>query len=298
MQEIPDGSRGMVQRLIVARLLVADRRADADVVEVASEALLRHWPLLRAWLQEQSAALLLLDTVRYATRDWLANECDPDWLVHQGKRLKDVVAQIDKSDFKKYLSSDERDYIAACQKKITTGRTLDPASSYPPPRPLGTKIFISYRRSDSEYPSGRIFDALAAKFTGDEIVFDVQSIPEGKNFKDHIRESIETSAILLAIIGRAWLGPFWERWFGLRRNSENFVFAEIELALEIGVPILPILLDDANMPPVRSLPPPIRPLTDLNAATVRAGRSFTNDIRRVIDIIEPLREQGRTSRLH
>jgi hypothetical protein len=44
--------------------------AGRDEVEVAHEALIRHWPRLRAWLDQDRAALLLRETIREAAQEW------------------------------------------------------------------------------------------------------------------------------------------------------------------------------------------------------------------------------------
>ena len=68
-------------------------------------------------------------------------------------------------------------------------------------------ITISYRRADSDAIAGRIRDRIAAHF-GDESVFmDIDSIPFGFDFRDHIQEALAQNDILVAIIGPKWLGP-------------------------------------------------------------------------------------------
>ena len=70
-----------------------------------------------------------------------------------------------------------------------------------------THITISYRRSDSDAIAGRIRDRLASHF-GDESVFmDIDSIPFGFDFRDHIQEALAQNDILIAVIGPQWLGP-------------------------------------------------------------------------------------------
>ena len=60
IEEIPSGSRAVVTRLVDARLLVADRRSGADIVDVAHESLLRQWPALTEWLKADAADLQLV----------------------------------------------------------------------------------------------------------------------------------------------------------------------------------------------------------------------------------------------
>ena len=70
----------MVERLIERRLLVADRRGGNVVVEVAHESLLRQWPPLTAWLQEDADDLRVADAVERAADEWVRNGRLSGWL--------------------------------------------------------------------------------------------------------------------------------------------------------------------------------------------------------------------------
>ncbi len=69
-EDIPDPSRPLIDRLVRQRLLIKDRRRmregeqESIVVEVAHEALIRQWPPLRSWLDEEEADLRNLEGVR------------------------------------------------------------------------------------------------------------------------------------------------------------------------------------------------------------------------------------------
>jgi WD40 repeat protein len=65
-------------------------RPDRDEVEVAHEALIRHWPRLRQWLDADRAALLLRDSVREAALAWERHRRDESYLVHRGRRLDEA----------------------------------------------------------------------------------------------------------------------------------------------------------------------------------------------------------------
>ncbi|MGF1570737.1 MAG: hypothetical protein ACFCVD_22125 [Nodosilinea sp.] len=53
------------------------------------------------------------------------------------------------------------------------------------------KIFISYRRSDSEDIAGRIYDRLVADFDKTAIFFDVDIIPLGIDFRTLLRGEVQ-----------------------------------------------------------------------------------------------------------
>src|ERR1700728_383281 len=65
-------------------------------------------------------------------------------------------------------------------------------------------IFISYRRQDSQHITGRIYDRLAMQFGRESIFKDVDSIPLGLDFREHLREQVGRCAVLVAVIGRNW----------------------------------------------------------------------------------------------
>ena len=67
-------------------------------------------------------------------------------------------------------------------------------------------ILISYRRSDSSAIAGRIFDRLSHHYGEDSVFMDVDSIPIGIDFRNHIQDTLLRTDILLAVIGTNWLG--------------------------------------------------------------------------------------------
>ncbi|TDD70660.1 hypothetical protein E1262_08340 [Jiangella aurantiaca] len=79
-------------------------------VEVAHEALLREWPRLRDWIDEQREDLLLHRRVNTATRDWLESDRDSSFALH-GSRLEQALAWQGRTGIA--LSAEEQEYLAA-----------------------------------------------------------------------------------------------------------------------------------------------------------------------------------------
>lgn len=104
------------------------------------------------------------------------------------------------------------------------------------------------------------------------------------------------SAVMLCVMGDKWINPAWYRFamwpFSIAKQKYDSVEMEIEIALELGVPILPILVDDAEMPNEALLPHSINAFASLNAAQVHSGRSFEADINAVLEKIEAFRKEG------
>src|SRR4051794_37951984 len=71
---------------------MTQRAPDQNEIEVAHEALIRHWPRLQDWLNQDRAALLLRESVREAAQEWDGHGRDEGYLAHRGRRLDDALA--------------------------------------------------------------------------------------------------------------------------------------------------------------------------------------------------------------
>jgi TIR domain len=109
-------------------------------------------------------------------------------------------------------------------------------------------VFISYRRTDSDYPAGWLFERLAERFGRDRVFKDVDSLQPGDDFAEVITAAASSCSALVAVIGERWLTITDE--YGRRRldDPDDFVRLEIEAALNRGVRVSPVLVDRASMP--------------------------------------------------
>ena len=135
------------------------------------------------------------------------------------------------------------------------------------------KIFISYRRADSEGVTARIRDRLVARYGDDSVFTDIDNIPFGKDSRQHINDALVQSNIVIAIVGPLWLGA--DSGGRARIHADNDpVRIEIELAQQMGIPIIPVLVGNTTMPASAVLPDAIKDFVFLNAAQVDPGRDF------------------------
>jgi WD40 repeat protein/class 3 adenylate cyclase len=79
-------------------------------VEVAHEALIRHWPTLRAWLDEDREGRLVHRRLTDAAREWESTERDPA-LLYRGTRLAGASDWADVHDGE--LNGLEREFLSA-----------------------------------------------------------------------------------------------------------------------------------------------------------------------------------------
>ncbi len=147
------------------------------------------------------------------------------------------------------------------------------------------KILISYRRSDSSAMTGRIFDRLSHYYGEDSVFMDVDSIPIGIDFRQHIQETLRQTDVLIAVIGANWLGHNAAGATRMHDKSDS-VRLEIETALERTIRIIPVLVDGAKMPASSELPPEFGNFVFLNAAEVTTGRDFRSQMDRLIGAID------------
>ncbi len=110
------------------------------------------------------------------------------------------------------------------------------------------RIFISYRREETAYPAGWLFDRLVEHFGQGQVFKDVDSIQLGDDFVEVITAAVAGCDVLLALIGDQWLTITGED--GRRRleDPSDFVRLEIEAALARNIRVIPVLVDGARMP--------------------------------------------------
>lgn len=146
------------------------------------------------------------------------------------------------------------------------------------------KIFICYRREDSAYPAHQIYGILANHFGPESVVFDVDTIPLGVDFRKHLNEEVSKCDILLAVIGDKWIEMLKQ---GLDEPND-FVRIEIKAALGREIPVVPVLVGNASVPNEKNLPSEIAGLAYMQGAEVRAGPDLKIHLKRLIDGLENL----------
>jgi|GEM_PF-421083 len=161
------------------------------------------------------------------------------------------------------------------------------------------RIFISYRRADSISESGRIHDHLERAYGGRNVFKDVDDIPPGLDFRKVLDDEVAQCDVLLTIIGNKWASVADNDGNPRLQNPDDFVRIEVESGLKRGdeVLVIPVLVNNATMPPASQLPDSLQDLTYRNAVIVRNDPDFNRDMQRLIDYINRYRKQNRPNRL-
>jgi hypothetical protein len=142
-------------------------------------------------------------------------------------------------------------------------------------------IFISYRRDDSRGTAGRLYDDLADRFDKTHVFRDIDAIGIGADYTVAIHDFISSCDAVVVVIGNQWLEITDDE--GRRRLAEpgDLLTEEIATGLAAGKLVIPVLVEDAEMPPASKLPPALAPLARLNALRVSDDR-WDYDVGRLV----------------
>lgn len=141
-----------------------------------------------------------------------------------------------------------------------------------------SRIFLSYRRDDSNAETGRIYQLLSNKFGEQHLFRDVDSIPAGTNFVERLNDCLNNCSAVVVIIGDRWL-DIKNHKTGQRRleEAEDFVRIEVEASLKRDIPVIPLLVNNANFPSQAQLPAGLKPLVNRQFIMVRESQ-FEEDV--------------------
>lgn len=99
-------TRTVLKTLADARLITTSE----DSVQVAHEALIREWPTLRDWLEDNRGELRLHQGLTEAAQEWLASEREPS-ILYRGARLEQAREWA--ADHADDMNAQEREFLAA-----------------------------------------------------------------------------------------------------------------------------------------------------------------------------------------
>ncbi len=158
-----------------------------------------------------------------------------------------------------------------------------------------SRIFINYRRQDSEGYVGRLYDHLVQHFGRDDIFMDVDSIAPGKDFVQALDDAVADCDVFISIIGPVWMTAADET--GQRRLDQwnDFVRMEIASALKQNKTVIPVLVGQARMPAPKDLPEDIAALARRNAIELSHQR-FGYDIDRLVTAIRSAVSAGKRAK--
>jgi len=118
------------------------------------------------------------------------------------------------------------------------------------------------------------------------IFIDVDSLPVGLDFREEISSWISQCDVFLSLIGKDWmLSGNGSDSIPRLLNSNDLVRIEIETALALDIPVVPVFVDGASVPDRSQLPQTLTKLFDRNG-TVLDIRTFQADVRKLFDAMQ------------
>ena len=142
-------------------------------------------------------------------------------------------------------------------------------------------IFLCYRREDTQDAAGRLHDRLVNAYGQERVFMDIDSMPLGIDFVEHVTEQIAKCNAVIVMIGKQWHAIKDKKRRRRLDNEDDLVRAEIRAALRQKIPVIPVTVQNAAMPQPDDLPDDIRLLARRNGIDLSATR-WTTDVERLL----------------
>lgn len=128
-------------------------------------------------------------------------------------------------------------------------------------------IFISYRRADSGMAAGRLRDDLVEHFGARRVFMDMHGITPSADWRHAIDDAVAACKVAVVLIGPAFMAVDAQGRARLHAD-DDVVRHELRGLLAAGKTILPVLIDDARLPPADALPDELMPLLRYQAPRI------------------------------
>ncbi|MDX1984621.1 MAG: toll/interleukin-1 receptor domain-containing protein [Bryobacteraceae bacterium] len=124
-------------------------------------------------------------------------------------------------------------------------------------------IFICYRRDDSRAEARAIYDRLSSRW-GDRVFLDLEGIDAGRRWREEIERALGVCRVFVLIIGPEWLAPGKDGRPRIHDPEDQLRF-EVTTALRLRIPIIPVRVGGAGIPPRAQLPADVAAICDFQA---------------------------------
>lgn len=144
------------------------------------------------------------------------------------------------------------------------------------------RLFVSYRSEDTGALAPLVAQWLMAEYGPDAIMHDVAPGLTGEQYRRSLDASLRQCAVVVALVGSASLRLADEAGLPPLSQPGDRVRVEMETALALSLPILPLLVDDTPALRVENLPASLYPLAAAASLPLHSRAPlFENEIRQV-----------------
>jgi hypothetical protein len=157
-------------------------------------------------------------------------------------------------------------------------------------------VFVSYRRDDTAVVTDRLAGALRREYGEDQVFYD-RGVDPGVRFPDRIRKAIAEAEVLLVVVGSRFAGQDVEGESRLT-SPDDWVRQELEMGLESGVLLIPILVDGSRWEDlIEMLPDSLRSLPKLQSLQLSTGYGFEHEFNEIKRSLNDLLDERSLHRL-
>jgi O-acetyl-ADP-ribose deacetylase (regulator of RNase III) len=125
-------------------------------------------------------------------------------------------------------------------------------------------IFVNYRVRDQPGYATLVHHELARLFGAHSVFLAASSLRAGDDYTRAIFENLRRCEVLLAFIG-----PYWSQSDGPADADRDWVYREIAEAFAAGLRVVPVLLEEVDLPRAANLPPAIAALATTQYVRLR-----------------------------
>ncbi len=137
------------------------------------------------------------------------------------------------------------------------------------------RIFISYRRSGGLDYAEHLERALKGACPSIHVFRDESYLVPGQDFVDQLRDEIDQADLFLALIDQNWAGGKGKD--SRLNDRKDILRREVARAFQMGVSVIPVLLEGAQMPSRSDLPDELNDFSQLHAQRLTEA-AFDSDL--------------------
>lgn len=143
-------------------------------------------------------------------------------------------------------------------------------------------VFVNYRVQEQPGYATLLYRELSAQLGADAVFLASGSIRPGDDFVREVFDSLRQCEVVLAVMGPDWLDYHSAaNGHGLGPGAD-WVRREIAEAFTLGIRVIPVLIEGAEMPSEEQLPPDIAALSRCQCLRLR-HYSVESDLARLVD---------------
>ena len=135
-------------------------------------------------------------------------------------------------------------------------------------------VFVSYRVREQPGYATLVHRELASRFGSDRVFLASRSIRPGDDYVDTVFDTLRSCDVILTIIGPQWIDLLGD-------PGHDWVYQEIHQAFELDLRVIPVLVEDAELPAADRLPPGITALARCQYVRIR-HYSISSDMNHLV----------------